>query len=309
MVRADRQEPDVYFGRPGALISMPWPKGGIDTSIERMVSQFATGSGGFRVSSMLGGSRVTTLSWDALHVDNYRKVEQFWIGAMGLGPWAFLNPASPNLLTENQAGATAVWNSPKDWTTSATNHGTASSNQTTTHIHRTGSPRSLKWLFSVAVAANPILTLTPPYRLWYGTPVQPGLSYAFSAWLKPDGVIDASITVGCRIQWLDAAGAQVSESDGGATAVTAWTQKSCIAVAPVGAVYANPRFVATGATITTGGSLYVDEPMFEQDTVVNTWAPGTGVRPVEITELNDSIPFAGRFRIKPSMTLREVISV
>jgi hypothetical protein len=83
-------------------------------------------------------------------------------------------------------------------------------------------------------------------------------------------------------------------------------QHSVIAVAPAGAYYCRPIFVATGSTITVGGSIYIDEPMLEQDTVLNNWAPGTGLRPVEILGLSDSVPFNARFRKGISLVLREL---
>jgi hypothetical protein len=62
----------------------------------------------------------------------------------------------------------------------------------------------------------------------------------------------------------------------------------------------------TGSTVTVNGSIYIDEPMLEQDTVLNDWAPGTGLRPVEILSLTDSVPFNARFRQGASMVLREL---
>jgi len=46
--------------------------------------------------------------------------------------------------------------------------------------------------------------------------------------------------------------------------------------------------------------------MLEQDSVVNAWAPGTGIRPVEITDLNDAVPFEARFRQGLTLNLREL---
>lgn len=307
MPRGERNEPDIYFGRPGALVQLPWPKGDVESPFDRLTHDFVTGAGQHQVAQLLGGSRLYTLSWNALHVDNYRKIEQYYLGAMGVGPWCIIDPSRPNLLMPNQAAATAVWNTTRDWSVSAADHGKLESNLSTAHIYRTGSPRSLRWYFNVAATAFPVLTLTTPYRSWPGMPVKGGLSYAFSARVKPDGVVDTSITVAAKIRWLDSAGVLIgAEVSGGDIAVGAWTRLSCIAVAPANAAYAVPRLVCTGSSIITGSSLYVDEPLMEQDTVVNDWAPGTGVRPVEILSLTDSTPFATRARLKPVMTLREL---
>jgi hypothetical protein len=120
-------------------------------------------------------------------------------------------------------------------------------------------------------------------------------------------VIDTSITMAIKLQWVDAAGAFVSEISGGDVVMAAgYVRHSVVGVAPAGAVYCKPIFVATGSTITTGASIYIDEPLLEQDTVVNDWAPGTGLRPVEILSLTDLLPFAGRFRKGVTMVVREL---
>jgi hypothetical protein len=80
-----------------------------------------------------------------------------------------------------------------------------------------------------------------------------------------------------------------------------------MATAPAGAAYVKPVWIVTGSTVAAGGSLYIDEIMLEQDNVVNSWAPGTGVKPVEIVSLMDTVPFNARFRVAPVMTLREVV--
>jgi hypothetical protein len=58
----------------------------------------------------------------------------------------------------------------------------------------------------------------------------------------------------------------------------------------------------------SGGSLYIDEPMLEQDSVLNEWAVGAGIRPVEIVALGEAVPFEARFRTGTAMTLRELAS-
>lgn len=305
MARAERQVPVVYFGRPGSLLALPWPRSDLDKPYDRLTYDFVTGAGQHQVSSLLGGSRSFAVNWTALHLDTFNLLSQFWTGSMGAGPWSFIDPSAPNLLLPNQSGTTQQYNDARHWLTF---NGTLSSNADPVYVHRFGARRSLRWLWDVAAVTNPILEVTPPYRNWFGTPVVPGLSYAFSAWVRPDNIVDSSITFALRIRWVDAAGAFISEIDGGSTAVTTWTRKSAIGVAPVGAVYAQPIVFVTGSTVTTGASLYFDEALFEQDTVVNDWAPGTGVRPVEILSLGESAPFSSRFRTKTTMVLRELAS-
>lgn len=305
MVRADRNYPDVYFGRPGALVKMPYPRGDMDKGYDAMKYDFVTATGQHIVSTMIGGSRAYTVSWNALHVDNYAKISQYWLGQMGAGPWVFIDPSAPNMLMENQASTTQTFSDNRGFTA---NLGSVNVNTSAAQIHRFGATRNLQWLFSTAPGATtPTLTIGAPYRSWYGIPVVPGLPYMFSGWLKPDGTVDTSITVELKLAWLDAAGATIgSLITSGASAVTAWQQLSVGGVAPVGVAYVRPTVVITGSTVLAGGSLFVDELLLEQDTVVNNWAPGTGTRPVEILSLPDTVPFNARFRKGVTLTLREL---
>lgn len=307
MVRADRNWPDVYFGRPGSLLKLPYPRGDMDKPFERMTYDFSTATGQHIVSTMVGGSRPYTVSWNALHVDNFALLEQYWVGAMGQGPWAFVDPSVSNMLLPNQASTTNVFGDTRGFTVNSL--GALSANVTASQIHRAGATRNLRWLWSSAPGATfPVLTLTPPYRSWYGYPCVVGLPYTFSGYLKPDGVIDTSITVALKLDWYNAAGTQIDETSGGDVVITGWQQLSVTkTAAPAGAVYVKPIAVVTGSTVAAGGSLYLDELLLEQDTVVNTWAPGTGSpRPVEILSLPDTVPFNARFRKGVTMTLREL---
>lgn len=309
MVRADRNYPDVYFGRPGALIKLPYPRGDMDKPYDRQVFDFITGSGEHQVSALAGGSRQRTLNWKALHVDNYAILERFWTGMAGVGPWVLIDPSDRNLLLPNQASATSAFYDARGWTVAGgADMGTALSNGVGgTTQHSVYNARSFRWLFGTGpVNAFPVLLFDSPYRNWAGYPVVPGLSYCWSAWARSDGVVDTSITMAAKLQWMDATGATLSEISGGDLVMGGWVRHSVIGVAPAGAVFARPIFVATGSTITVNGSIYIDEPMLEQDTVLNDWAPGTGLRPVEILSLSDAVPFNARFRQSVSLVLREL---
>lgn len=308
-LRKDRQVPSLYFGRPGNLMTLPWPKSGIEKAYERQTFDFVTGSGYHQVSSLAAGSRPYTLSWDALHVDNFAKISQYRIGVNGPAPWALIDPSAPNLFLPNQSAATGLYNEARDFQTStgAANEGSLSSNASATYIHRAQGSRSLRWLFPVAAAVTPVLIASTAYRSWGGIPGVAGLSYAFSSWVRADGIVDSAITLGLRLRWIDSAGATISESSGGNVGITpTWTRLSVIGTAPAGTYFVEPRWVADGSTITIGGSIYIDEPLVEQDSVLNDWAPGTGVRPVEIVDLGEGVPFEARFRTGVTMTLQEL---
>lgn len=308
-LRRERQVPTVYFGRPGKLLSLPWPKGGIDKPYDRQTYDFATGSGHHQVSSLSTGSRPYTLGWEILHIDNFAKLSQYRIGVNGAGPWALIDPSAPNLFLPNQSAATGIYNEAREFQTltGLANEGSLSSNADPSFIFRTQASRSLRWQFPVAAATVPVLLPSTAYRSWTGVPAVVGLPYTFASQMRADGIVDSAITVGLRLRWLDSAGAQISESSGGNIPITAaWSRLSVTGTAPAGTYFVEPRWIAVGSTITTGASVYIDEPLLEQDSVLNDWAPGTGVRPVEIVGLGEGTPFEARMRTGASMTLREV---
>jgi hypothetical protein len=282
---------------------MPWPVGDVDRSYERQTFDFLTGSGLHSVSTLSTGSRTHDLAWEVLHADTFARIEQFRIGANGPGPWAYIDPAAPNLLPPNVAAATGLYADASQMTVSS---GSLLSNSDPTQIHRATGYRSIRWYFPTAAATTPILDVPPLYRSWFGHPVAPSLPYTFSSWAKPDGTVDTSVTVNLVIEWLTITGSSISTTASGTTAVTTWQQLSASGTAPSNAAYAKIRWEITGSTMTTLGSLYIDEPLWEQDSVVNSWAPGTGIRPVEIVDLPETVPFAARFRTGTKMSLREL---
>jgi len=309
VARSERQVPAVYFGRPGALIQLPWPLGDMEKPYGRKTFVFETGAGQSAVSTLSTGGRVYNLHWNALHLDNYSLLDQYWSGGMGIGPWAFIDPSIPNLLLPNQAGATSLYSDSTGLKTvgGALADGTILSNTSATFIHRTGAPRSVRWQFTTAASTTPQLTFTAPYRNWFGVPAMTGLPYAFSLWARPDGTVDSSITMAAKIQWMDATGATLSTSTGGDIVVgAAFTKLTVTATAPANTAYAMPYLNAIGSTITTGASIYADEFLFEQDSVFNNWAPGKGCRPVEIVSLADVVPFETRMRRAVDATLMEL---
>lgn len=311
MPRASRQVPKLYFGAPGKLQTLPWPKSGLEKAYERQTFDFLTGGGFHQVSSLASGSRPFNVSWDTLHVDTFALLEQYRIGANGPGPWVLLDPSAVNLLPANVASATGLFGgATRDWAlpTATAGQGALSGNKLAQYIHRSNGWTSLQWKFATTPDSVAVLIASPMFRNWYGQPVLPGLPYTFSSWVTVDGTVETNATVSVRLGWLDASGAQLSESAGTSTAVIGWTRLSLVnAVAPAGAVYCEPRWRLDGTTMAAGGSLFIDEPLWEQDSVLNTWAAGTGIRPVEIVGLTEQVPWDVRFRYNGvTLNLREL---
>jgi hypothetical protein len=307
-MRDDRHWPDVYFGRPGALTTLPYPRGGIRAPYDRLTFDFTTGSGKHRVSKLVEGSRAWELVWNALGADSYGKIEAYDRGLNGRGPWALIDPSRINLLTGNQASATSLMNTATGYSNlDNTANGVFSSNAVATHIHRAGASRSLRWQFPVTTTAFPVMELSHPYLGWKGIPAVVGKSYTFSCWIKPDGVIDSSVFLSVRIDWRDANGTVIGETSSGDSTITAWTRMIATGTAPAGTYYAVPKIVGWDFSITVGSSIYVDEMQLEMSNVVTDWVPGTGVMPVETLGLTEDIPFAASWRINPVLTVREVM--
>lgn len=312
MARSGRQVPTVYFGRPGQLLPLPWPRGDMDRGYERQTFDFLTGAGSHAVSSLASGSRAYTLSFNALHEDTFSNLEQFRIGANGPAPFVMIDPSAPNLLHPNVAAATGILNNVTGFLTFTTSiagdNGTPSSNVDPTFIHRAQGWRSVRWRFLVAPTTFPTLGVAPMYRSWPAYPVAPNLSYTFSSWVRPDGIVDNSITCAMKIEWQDITGTPIgAQINGGDTVLTGAGQRLFVtATAPSNAAYIRPIWVATGSTITLNSSLYIDEPILEQDSVVNVWAPSSGVRPIEIVGLTETAPFDARFRSSIQLQLREL---
>lgn len=306
MPRSQRQVPNLYFGKPGRLVTLPYPLGAIERTAERQSYDFLTGSGLHQVSLLALASRPYVLTWNALHQDTFTRLEQYRLGANGPGPWAYIDPSAANLLPANVAAAGGLLRDATDLEVN-TNGGTVTANSDLAFIHRATGDRSLRWLMGATIDANPTLTVSSQFRNWYGHPVAPSVSYAFSSWIRVDGTVETSGTISMRIGWYDLAGALISESTGGNVAVTStWQRLSVIASSPSNAAYGVPRWVATGATLAVGGSFYIDEPLWEQDSVVNDWAPGTGIRPVEMVALTEAVPFEARMRTGIQLSLREL---
>lgn len=101
---------DIYLGRPGALITIPHPRGGIKTTPDRPSAVFRTGSGNARVGRALRAARQYILSYDRLYYSSFADLEQFQLGHAGPGPFIFIDQSRTNRLTVNQSGTTSLTN-------------------------------------------------------------------------------------------------------------------------------------------------------------------------------------------------------
>lgn len=294
----------AYLGRPGALQVVPGTGLKVTPGLLR-VSGSATTIGGGRTRDYIGTDvlRSWTLTWNALDRSLYGFLEAFYAGLNGPGPVVWLDPGRTNLLTANQSGATSVTNGVEGFTAAGAGETLASS---LTTVKR--GPKVLAWSLPAAPAGG-VLRINAPNTDWPGIPAVAGRTYRLQVQLRGAGT-DPIITVTAWMVWLDAAGAQISTSNGAgvATASGAWAAASVAAAAPAGTVYVRPELRVTSASVGVGGgTVLVDElqlsmpDAFDDGTV---WRPGLGVPRVSLPQLDDAYWWASLHRT--GLALEEV---
>lgn len=294
---------NIYFGAPGALVTLPHPRGGVKTSRVRPRQQFPLGNGEIRTRSGLHGSRMFELNYESITFDLHSTLLAYDQGHMGPGPFAFLDPGQRNMLTVNQAAATSLSNDTSNFTIAGSGQSIASS---TTLV--LGTPRSLAWTFNASspASAASVLTLDSPYAGWPGIPVT-SRALCFSCQLRGGGS-DAIANFRGALDWYDVSGTLLSTSTGSAvtTSSGAWTQAFVTATAPGSAAFVRCKVqYVTGETF--GGIVYLAQFQLEEGSTPGTWRPGTGVRPVTVVGYNDDWPwlYANEVRSGPTLQLRE----
>lgn len=290
----------VYFGRPGAQISIPDPRGGVQSTRGRPTSKFETGNGGMRASRLLDGRRQYTLNWQQLWYETYAQIEGFYHGHEGPGPFALHDPGRINLLTVNQSSATSHRNDTNGFTVAGSGCNISSS---ATGYHR--GPRALQWNFTFAVSGS--VTLDTPTAVWPGIPCISGQALCFSAYGIGWGSTDPTVTAAARLTWYNSAGTVLSTSTGSTISTTAgaWQQFYVTASPPAGAVYVRCSVAVTGTL--AGAALHLDEFQLEVGSLPTAWRPGTGVFPVSVMSLTEQWPWAASdYRQNPILVLQEV---
>lgn len=295
---------NIYFGTPGALFTLPHPRGGQSGTRVRPTQEFSLGNGEMRTRKSLQGSRLYTLDWERLDYDTFSIIQAYDQGHMGPGPFAFLDPGQRNMLTVNQSGSTSQTND-------ITNFSIAGSGQTidSSATLATGVPRSLSWTFNYGSPASgaSILTLDSPYPGWPGIPTVVGRVLAFS-FLARGGGADAIVSYLPELRWYDTTATLLSTSTGSVvtTSSGAWTAGLVTAAAPAGSAYALPRVhYQSGAG--AGAIGYFSSFQLEEGAVRGTWRPGTGVFPVTVVGQAEAWPwlYPTEVRDRPTLILRQ----
>jgi hypothetical protein len=292
---------NIYFGIPGSLLTVPQPRGGISALRSRLATPFQLGSGGQQYWRTLSGKRTYQLGYQSLDYATYVQLHAFDQGHNGVGPFAILDPGQRNQLTANQSAATSLTNGTDNFTVSGS--GGSASSDSGAYLR---GPRSLKWAFSITNPASALLSLDSPAGEWPGIPV---VSRSLCFWCYAKAAT-GSVTLQTKLTWLNAAGVVLSTSTSNATAASSgsWTQVSIADSPAVGAAYVNCSVAASGASVTAGEAVYLDEFMLNEGTAPDSaWTAGTGVVPVQVVSLGDTQPwFYPDFRSAPGLVLQEV---
>lgn len=293
----------VYFGIPGALTTLPHPRGGVKTTRVRPRQEFTLGNGEMRARSSLQGSRLYELTYESVDFPTHSTLLGYDQGHYGTGPFAFLDPGQRNMLTVNQSASTSLTNGVENFTIAGSGCAISS---TTTFVLDT--PRSIAWTFNATAPASGAasLELDTPYAGWPGIPVV-SRSMCFSCQVRGGGT-DAIATFQPQMRWYDSSSTVLSTSSGTAVASAsgAWAGMTVVAVPPAGAAYVRPRIqYVTGASF--GSIIYFARFQLEEGTAVGTWRPGTGVFPVTVVGYNDNWPwlYSTEVRSGATFTLRQ----
>lgn len=294
----------VYFGAPGSLVAITWPRGGLAATRIRDTSTFPLGSGGAQVWRMLGGKRIYRLDYSSLDYSTFITLLAYDQGHNGPGPFALVDPGQRNMLTVNQSAATSLTNGADNFTVSGSG-GTITSDAVLYHR----GPRSLKWSFSITNPSNgATLALDAPEASWSGIPVVLR-AHTFSFYARA-AAGSGPVSLQAKMAYLTSAGGANGSTTGNLTAATsaAWTQLTVTGTPGASSAFLNCSVVASAGTITSGEAVNLDEFMLNEGSAVDsTWSPGTGVMPVQIVSLADVQPFySPDHRLAPVLVLQEV---
>lgn len=291
----------LYLGRPGtALLSIASPEPGVDRSPTAHEGVHTLLGGGYAVDRAGGVCRNWTLSWPW---DD----EVWWIlsalyrGQYGPGPFALIDQGQINFLTANQASGTDADRSSDGFSVLAVSGETLASSA----LFPTRAERTLKWSLPAAVGVG-ILTLSAGTGL-LGGPVPAGSAWTLSCRIRTGASGDTAVDTRLALQWLDAAGAQVSETLGTQVTIgTTTVQLTASGSAPASAVYAVPRVKVSAGSVSAVADLHLDELQLQPGSQVTAWRPGEGPALVSLTSPREVVELVGASEQRRTISVRLV---
>lgn len=275
----------LYLGKPGnLLLPVASPRPGVERSPTAHEGVHELLGGGYAVDRAPGLARQFQFDWNWDN-DVWWTLLGVYSGTSGFGPYCLYDEGLINALSANQSSGCEPFADTSGFSVAG---GSGEVLAASTTFAYAGS-RSLKWSLPASVTSG-ILTLTAPGSM-YGWPTHAG-SWTFSSYVRTGASGDTSFSVALALRWLDATGAQVSETTASNTTVTtAWQRLTVTAAPPATAVYVSPRIKVTGG-VTAVADLHVDQAQLQLGGAATTWRPGEGLPLVSMTRPKEQLLLA-----------------
>lgn len=269
-----------YLGPPGALLQLPSPAPGYEPVdvVGGVTHELLGGQLRDRTRTL----RRWVLSWPAM-------ADADWATLRSLvrlpGPYRYLDPLEPNLLTVNQATGTDELKTVEGF--SARTQGVVASDTAQARSFT----RSLRWDSSTALGATGrgvnLVTATSVIDATWAA-VRVGAVYSFSVYAR----CSAAVTMQAAIEWRSVAGAVLSTDTGTGVALPTgnWTTRLVCEnkTAPASAAYA-VGVVQNSATTAGAVSVYLDDPQLEEAAAASTFRLGVGTPLVSVEQVGHNI--------------------
>lgn len=271
------------LGYPGALVVLPSPAPGYAPVDEVRAATHELLSG-VNVRDRIGVRRRWTLSWPAMTDASWATVRAL---ARIPGPFRYVDPLEPNMVTENQSVGTDATRTTDGIV--ARFQGTVSSST----AQQRSWQRAAAWATGTALAATDrgfylYNSTTAVDSTW--TAIRPSTQYTVSGYLRST----AAVSMKAGWDWHDSTGIYLSTSLGTGVALSTAnfnTRVTHTATSPATAAYGIPIFLnstTTGAAVT----VYLDEVQMEQAAAASIFDIGAGTPWVSVESLGHSIVVA-----------------
>jgi hypothetical protein len=280
----------MYLGPPGAVQLVADPEQNLPVRRSRVRGTHQLLGGGAVVDQALRTLREWHLTWNIMTETEYDVLRSLQEQMYGKFPYVFFDPNEKNLFSPNISTASDVTKDTTGFSLLGSGNSLASA-ATVTPL------QGVRHLTLVTAATGAAGTQGAQFGIsstvlprGNAVPVVPGLDYSFRAYIwTPDGTPQ---TFRAALRWFSTADSLISSSTGpivtpGANWTTAAT---ATATAPAGAAYLVPQ-VRNAATLTAAATLYIDQPLLVQGSVLPSWQMGLGVPYVGPFDIEDRYPW------------------
>lgn len=292
----ERISPEIWFGRPGSLVSLPPPDPGVSsTRVRPRVVQEAGSSRS--VSSVGYGRRTWHYTFTGLPEDDFWLIDSHESGLRGVGPWALLDPAYSNKAWPNQSGGSDAL---ADTTGFSLPDGVTAETIASSTVFTANYLRSVAWSVPASPASGLLHMTTPWPRLssgYWGYPITPSTQIVAGLRARAAQVDGARLV----LRFHDSTGAVIATTTPSYTNLSTSAFADYTVTATGGSTAAwislvfqiNPADVAVSTTVYTGAL-----QVLYGTGAITTWIPGTGVPMVSFSSLRADPPMYGRFDVE-----------